>query len=862
MGIFDFFKKASAPQKNNTADVFTDIIDAALSEAKSKNTTYWWSLKANEFSVFNDKVLALADSEKAAFIQKAVLFISAFHRNNKSYSSQDENYQKVNIAEAFMQHLLKTKLTMDDDVLAAIIHCFMTNQKFQHGKSVLYWPVGLLMIQVERQLKLRACGMVLKNALVDLEKSVREEPGYDKKEPLKVLEKISKILFETGNEGNLVKPVYFPAEDKFSAYANGQIRNTPEKEKGDWFRLMSLSAKGNGGKPSAKLLAEGKALYTSLGPEHFKKMVQGWFEFVVNYKEQEIQTKHSYNGREYTNTHYEMLAGINLDMLKVFVWLCVHFHDKATLNSIASLAERSFKKIPGKGPAAAGLGNACLYTLANSKGLDGVAHLSRLKLRIKQSSTQTLIEKYLQEAADKQGVSVHEIEDLAVDDFGLTNGAVQYEIEGFKLVITIVGIGKTKLEFFKPGGDLQKTVPSVIKDKYAAKFKKIKDTAKQIEATLTTQRDRLDRMLKSSRRLTWAQFNDLYFTHGLMEVIVKKLIWVIEEGGVTYEALYTEQGWVNATGELVKVPGDDAILYLWHPVYSNTEEVKDWRQWLITKQIVQPLKQAFRELYLLTDAEINTRTYSNRMAAHVLKQHQFNSLAKLRGWKYSLLGAYDDGRYDERAQIVLSEYHLRAEYWINEVNADDAFNDTGIWLYVTTDQVRFVNTENDAVINLADVPKVVFSEIMRDVDLFVGVASVGNDPTWQDSGGIPAYRDYWQSYSFGDLTEVAKTRKAALERLVPRLKIAGVCEMKDKFLVVKGSLRTYKIHIGSTNILMEPNDQYLCIVPDRSAKSSTESLFIPFEGDNGLSLILSKAFLLAEDDKITDTTITRQIKSK
>ena len=155
-----------------------------------------------------------------------------------------------------------------------------------------------------------------------------------------------------------------------------------------------------------------------------------------------------------------------------------------------------------------------------------------------------------------------------------------------------------------------------------------------------------------------------------------------------------------------------------------------------------------------------------------------------------------------------------------------------------------------------------FSEVMRDVDLFVGVASVGNDPVWRDSGGLPAYRDYWTSYSFGELSEVAKSRKEILGSLVPRLKIKEVAVIKDKFLVVKGKLRTYKIHIGSTNILMEPNDQYLCIVPDRSQKNHTENLFLPFEGDTGLSIILSKAFLLAEDDKITDTTITSQINRK
>ena len=46
-----------------------------------------------------------------------------------------------------------------------------------------------------------------------------------------------------------------------------------------------------------------------------------------------------------------------------------------------------------------------------------------------------------------------------------------------------------------------------------------------------------------------------------------------------------------------------------------------------------------------------------------------------------------------------------------------------------------------------------------------------------------------------------------------------------------------------------PNDQYLCIIPDR--KTSTKNdLFLPFEGDKELSIVLSKAFLLADDENI------------
>jgi hypothetical protein len=77
-------------------------------------------------------------------------------------------------------------------------------------------------------------------------------------------------------------------------------------------------------------------------------------------------------------------------------------------------------------------------------------------------------------------------------------------------------------------------------------------------------------------------------------------------------------------------------------------------------------------------------------------------------------------------------------------------------------------------------------------------------------------------------------------------------------LVVRGDLRTYKIHLGSGNILMEPNDQYLCIVPNQS--KPTGQVFLPFEGDSMMAIVLSKALLLAQDTKIKDPSILGQIK--
>jgi hypothetical protein len=197
-----------------------------------------------------------------------------------------------------------------------------------------------------------------------------------------------------------------------------------------------------------------------------------------------------------------------------------------------------------------------------------------------------------------------------------------------------------------------------------------------------------------------------------------------------------------------------------------------------------------------------------------------------------------DDEYPPTSRL-LPPWNLRAEFWVEGVG--DTYGtdttDSGSYLYLATDQVRFYPIDaaqhaahaggggyytrgpegSDTPLPLERVLPLVFSEVMRDVDLFVGVASVGNDPTWSDGGPQGRYREYWHGYSFGDLSATTQTRKALLERLIPRLKIADRCSFTDRFLVVRGDLRTYKVHLGSGNILMEPNDQYLCIVPKQSA---------------------------------------------
>jgi hypothetical protein len=58
---------------------------------------------------------------------------------------------------------------------------------------------------------------------------------------------------------------------------------------------------------------------------------------------------------------------------------------------------------------------------------------------------------------------------------------------------------------------------------------------------------------------------------------------------------------------------------------------------------------------------------------------------------------------------------------------------------------------------------------------------------------------------------------------------------------------------------MSPGDRYPCIVPSTPERITGPDAYLPFDGDRTLSLILSKAMLLARDEEITDPTIPSQL---
>ncbi|MCI5058939.1 MAG: DUF4132 domain-containing protein [Flavobacteriales bacterium] len=818
-------------------------LDEFVKEAKKLNTYFYGAIKMPKESYAQIKALNNKDKIEMLFflVPEIDKFTQKSRKMTNSYKS--EEYIRSGCYMNLLKALMRTKLEFSQEELIGILKLLRECSTDDYSANRFTdWPQGFLAVQFEKFVKKNGTSEELKSFLLEVLEwpELQSNNNYWGSDMSKVRQKF--VALAHGQDDGEAPPFYL-AEDALGKHINQEVKSLDNA----YYGLLNLASTASGSKPSKKFLKQAKELLEKIGHQKAKTKIHGWMQFVIDLDQ--------------TWEYYQFLPPENMKVIKGLVWGLSNYHDSKTLSIVSKLAERCSRKIPGVGPAAPAITNACIFTLANSKGLEGISHLSRLRLRISQNNTKRLIQSKLDEAAQKLGISPDEVEEMAAPDFDLVNGRIEAELGEFKFEILVKGIGDVAQTWYKADGSIQKTAPSSVKSdkRLAEKLKKLKAKAKSIKSALTTQRDRIDRSYLSSRTWTFENWQKFYLDHGLVSCIAKKLIWKIEKGQKQASIFLQNDEWIDPKGNTVDWVDEAETISLWHPATVHADEVLDWRNYLMERQIIQPLKQAYREVYLLTDAEVNTRFYSNRMAAHILKQHQFNALAGLRGWKYQLLGWYDDGRDGDVAQIKIPNTNIRAEFWINEVHEDEAFNDAGIWNYIATDQVRFTDPNGDP-IDLVDIDRLIFSEIMRDVDLFVGVCSVGNDPNWQDNGGLAQYRDYWTSYSFGNLNEIAKTRKQVLEKLIPRLKIKDVTTIDGKFVKVQGKKRTYKIHIGSSNILMEPNDQYLCIVPARG-KADTGKVFLPFDGDRGLSLVLSKAMLLADDDKIKDPTILSQINS-
>jgi Domain of unknown function (DUF4132) len=815
--------------------------------------------------------------------------IAVIHASMTGGASQTNWYARQ-IESRLLGQLARRKLPYTEHDVVTLLESIST-----FGQAFYRLPVQALLQSVKAALIdpawLEACRPALEK--------IRDETAsvYSSADQRKLLKLIDEILRgQAGEKGPLTLPV-----DEWSAQVAGLLDSLDAVTRDHWETLLRACIDASGSAPSGKWLASAHSMRTTLGIPTFLQLATDWLGVF----------RHSSNKPpDYSAEEHELISNgclldeDNANLLRGLAWLCADLDDSALAATLADTAIAGYRKISGVGPRSAKVAGACVYALKNMPGLYAAAQLERLRLNVKQASYLKGIESALNTAAERAGLSREDLVEMTVPTFDLAwragdGGSARRVALGSAVAELAITGADVLLRWYDASGSPRKSEPADVKRDHKAELKELKRLRDDIAHMLTAQRDRLERLPLAQRSWPLPAWRERYLDHPLIGNLARRLIWRFtwkSEDGVegvngderTEDGIWLDGRLVRSDDTPLDVP-DTATVMPWHPVGLRADAVLAWRDWLDRHQLTQPFKQAHREVYVLTDAERATRVYSNRFAAHILRQHQFNALCAARGWRNTLRLAVD-AEYPP-ATLDLPLWDLRAEFWVegagHEYGVDT--NTTGTYLYLSTDQVRFYRlgatahyahaggggyfSEGDwrrgdeserqehAPVRLEEIPPLILSEVLRDVDLFVGVASVGNDPTWQDGGPQGRYRDYWQSYSFGELSATAETRKHLLQRLIPRLTIADRCAIDGRFLIVRGDLRTYKIHFGSGNILMQPNDQYLCIVQSRGTGNGASSgeLFLPFEGDSTLALILSKAFLLADDTAITDPTITRQI---
>lgn len=376
--------------------------------------------------------------------------------------------------------------------------------------------------------------------------------------------------------------------------------------------------------------------------------------------------------------------------------------------------------------------------------------------------------------------------------------------------------GKAEIRLLRKDKEL-KSVPAAYK-----KHDYI-ETLKQIKSELSDQfkraRKELERSMETGSLFTKEEINKLA-KNPVIAPLIRTLIF-----GANGKLGYFENGTLlGAAGEAYEAAESDELLIA-HPLHLfNSGQWSLYQKDMFDRQVKQPFKQVFRELYMPNADELASGAISRRYDGHQVQPRKTVSLLKGRLWTVS----YEEGlqKVYYKENIIASIYALADWFSPSDVECP------------TLETVRFFDRHTYKPIDIKNVPPLVFSEVMRDVDLVVSVAHVGGvDPE-------------------ASLTTI-EIRQAIVRESLRLLKINNV-RLEGNHALIAGQLGEYSVHLGS-GIVYKQASGAVAIIPVHSQHRG--KLFLPFmDEDPKTAEILSKIVLLAQDTKIKDPQILEQIK--
>jgi hypothetical protein len=523
--------------------------------------------------------------------------------------------------------------------------------------------------------------------------------------------------------------------------------------------------------------------------------------------------------------------------------------------------------------------SACCASLGAIGTPEAIALLGKARRHITDKGQLKQIDKALARAGSKEALSLDDMQERAMASHGVgQDGRRVVELEGWRVELSVESTRKAKLQSISPIGKVTRGIAKAFTELAGGKeaAKSLTESVEDIERILPEARRRLEGSFRNRRHWPLAFWQAHLAGNGLLHTIVSRLVWCFtDDKGNTHSAMLHNNQLYDHAGKGVDLKGDDWTVTLWHPVNDMAETVAAWRTFIIKEKIRQPFLQTWRPVYVVTDAERKTVTYSNRFAAHVLEQAPAMAVLKAKGWNAVNRVVDGNNAANARVRLSLAAYGLAAEYWVAGVGSrlqaiPGADQQSTMYAFVATDRLAFFKLEKSKTaggdgVAIEDVPVMALSEVMLDIDTIVARTSIGNDRNWKDEGSNARYpaseavqlANYRDVYRAGHSAELAASRFAFLKEILPGLEIGSRCSLAPDYLLVDGNHHSYKINLTSGGIYIAPNDRYICIVP--SSRGAKDTL-LPFEDDAGLSIIISKALLLAHDDKVDDPHIRSQLR--
>ena len=392
---------------------------------------------------------------------------------------------------------------------------------------------------------------------------------------------------------------------------------------------------------------------------------------------------------------------------------------------------------------------------------------------------------------------------------------VPKKLDDVDVYIKIDDLGQSEIIYEKAGKELKSLPTKLKKDKY---IEDIKEVHKNLKEQYRRSRKMLEEAMEDGIEFYGYEIENL-MTNPVIAPILKSLIFKMGND----LGYYVDKKLKSAKKKSVAVK-DDSLLKIAH--CFDLFESGEWATYqkdIFDRELRQPFKQVFRELYVKTVDE-KGRDKSLRYAGHQVQPAKTVALLKTRRWIIDGQEGLEKVYY--KKNIIAKVFALADWFSPADIEAP------------TLEEVQFFDRKTFKPILIDDVPDLIFTEVMRDLDLVVSVAHIGDvDPEASHS--------------------TIEMRKAIVEFNCKLFKLKNVT-FTENHALIKGERAEYSIHLGS-GLVHQKAGGAINVLPVHSQHRGR--VFLPFiDDDPKTAEIMAKVLLFAQDDKIKDVFILEQIK--